>query len=117
MFGRRKVAKHFNVTITDDTFSFVRNQAAIASEAALDGIYVVRTNLPAAQSDAAATVRAYKCPSGIKLSRESRLADWPCAARGGCESLLSAEVVEALDVDDREPHPNMTGAACATRAI
>src|SRR4029453_7221623 len=44
-----------------------------------------------------------KCPSGIKLGRESRLADWPCAARGGCESVLSAEVVEALDVDDREP--------------
>ena len=60
VFGQRKVAKHFDIAITDDTFSFSRNQAAIAAEAALDGIYVVRTNLPAAQSDAAATVRAYK---------------------------------------------------------
>ena len=59
MFGRGKVAKHFNVTITDDTFSFARNQTAIVGEAALDGISVVRTNLPAAQSDAAVTVRAY----------------------------------------------------------
>jgi Transposase DDE domain len=69
--GRRKVAKHFNVTITDDTFSFVRNQAAIASEAALDGIYVVRTNLPAAQSDAAATVRAYKSLAGVEQAFRS----------------------------------------------
>jgi hypothetical protein len=53
VFGRRKVAKHFDTTITDDTFSFSRNQAAIAAEAALDGIYVVRTNLPPAQCDAA----------------------------------------------------------------
>jgi hypothetical protein len=60
VFGQRKVAKHFDTTITDDSFSFSRNLAAIAAEAALDGIYVVRTNLPAAQSDAAATVRAYK---------------------------------------------------------
>jgi hypothetical protein len=60
VFGQRKMAKHFDTTITDDSFSFTRNHAAIAAEAALDGIYVVRTNLTAAQSDAAATVRAYK---------------------------------------------------------
>jgi len=60
MLGRRKMAKHFTITITDESFSFSRNHAAIAAEAALDGIYVLRTNLPAEQSDAAATVRAYK---------------------------------------------------------
>jgi Transposase DDE domain len=60
VLGRRKMAKHFTITITDDSFSFCRNDAAIAAEAALDGIYVLRTNLPAEQSDAAATVRAYK---------------------------------------------------------
>jgi hypothetical protein len=53
VFGRRKVAKHFDTTITDDTFSFTRNHAAIAAEAALDGLYVVRTNLPPAPCDAA----------------------------------------------------------------
>jgi hypothetical protein len=66
VFGQRKVAKHFDTTITDDTFSFTRNHAAIAAEAALDGIYVVRTNLPAAQSDAAATVRAYKSLAAVE---------------------------------------------------
>jgi len=60
VFGRRKVAKHFDSTITDDRFSFARNHAAIAAKAALDGIYVLRTRLPAEQSDAADTVRAYK---------------------------------------------------------
>jgi hypothetical protein len=54
------VAKHFQIRITDTSFSFSRNEAGIAHEAALDGIYVLRTNLSAAQSDAAATVRAYK---------------------------------------------------------
>ena len=66
VFGRRKMAKHFDTSITDDRFSFTRNSAAIAAEAALDGIYVVRTNLPAAQSDAAATVRAYKSLAGVE---------------------------------------------------
>jgi hypothetical protein len=60
VLGRRKMAKHFTITIADDNFSFCRNHAAIAAEAALDGIYVLRTNLPTEQSDAAATVRAYK---------------------------------------------------------
>jgi hypothetical protein len=60
VLGRSKVAKHFQISITDTAFSFTRNEAVIADEAALDGIYVLRTNLPAAQSDSAATVRAYK---------------------------------------------------------
>lgn len=42
-----KMAKHFHITITDEAFSFTRNQDAIAAEAALDGIYVLRTSLPA----------------------------------------------------------------------
>src|ERR1700731_328560 len=64
--GRRHMAKHFQISITDDTFSFAQNPLSIAAEAALDGIYVVRTNLPVAQSDAAATVRAYKSLSGVE---------------------------------------------------
>jgi hypothetical protein len=54
------MAKHFQIVITDDSLGFSRDDAAIAAEAALDGIYVLRTNLSAVQSDAAATVRAYK---------------------------------------------------------
>jgi transposase len=42
-----KMAKHFDLTITDEAFSFTRNQDSIAAEAALDGIYVLRTSLPA----------------------------------------------------------------------
>src|SRR6478736_5893041 len=40
------MAKHFTLTITDESFTFTRNTEAIASEAALDGIYVLRTSLP-----------------------------------------------------------------------
>ena len=64
--GRRHMAKHFQISITDEAFSFARDPVSIAAEAALDGIYVIRTNLPAAQSDAAATVRAYKSLSGVE---------------------------------------------------
>src|ERR1700732_5079598 len=66
VLGRRHMAKHFQISITDDTFSFAQNPLRIAAEAALDGIYVVRTNLPAEHSDAAATVRAYKSLSGVE---------------------------------------------------
>ena len=41
-----KMAKHFDLEITDNSFTFTRNQQAIAAEAALDGIYVLRTSLP-----------------------------------------------------------------------
>ena len=41
-----KMAKHFHLDITNDAFSFTRNQDSIAAEAALDGIYVLRTSLP-----------------------------------------------------------------------
>jgi hypothetical protein len=66
VLGRRHMAKHFHISITDMTFSFAQNPVSIAAEAALDGIYVVRTNLRAEHSDAAATVRAYKSLSGIE---------------------------------------------------
>lgn len=71
ILGRRKMAKHFQLTIGDHTFSFRRDQASIAAEAALDGIYVLRTSLPAAQSDAAATVRAYKSLAEVEQAFRS----------------------------------------------
>ena len=58
VLGRRKVAKHFRLTITEETLSFVRDAAAIAREAALDGFYVLRTSVPAETLDAATTVLA-----------------------------------------------------------
>jgi hypothetical protein len=41
-----KMAKHFTIEITDESFTFTRNTEAIAAEATLDGIYVIRTSLP-----------------------------------------------------------------------
>src|SRR6185295_18740127 len=59
------------LTITDDAFRFARNTAAIAAEAALDGFYVVRTNLPAATLDDAGTVRAYKSLAQVERAFRS----------------------------------------------
>lgn len=66
-----KVGKHFITTITDDSFSFIRDTAAIAAEAALDGFYIVRTNLPAEHTDAADVVRAYKSLARVERAFRS----------------------------------------------
>ena len=58
--GKRKMAKHFETDIKDHSFSFTRKAEAIAEQAKLDGIYVVRTSLAAELADAATTVRSYK---------------------------------------------------------
>ena len=60
VLGRYKVGKHFTIAITDRALDYQRDAAAIAAEAALDGLYVIRTNVPAAGLPAAETVRAYK---------------------------------------------------------
>ena len=60
VINKYKMAKHFDVTITDHSLTAGRNQARIGEEARLDGIYVIRTPLPAAELDAAGTVTAYK---------------------------------------------------------
>jgi len=60
VLDKHKMAKHFALDITDTRFSFARKTAEITVEAALDGLYVVRTSLPAAALDDTATVRSYK---------------------------------------------------------
>jgi hypothetical protein len=60
VLGRYKVGKHFTIAITDRALAYQRDAAAIAAEAALDGLYVIRTNVPAGGMPAAETVRAYK---------------------------------------------------------
>jgi Transposase DDE domain len=60
VLGKFKVAKHFDLQITDTSFGYARRQAHIDAEAALDGIYVVRTSVTAATLDTAAVVEAYK---------------------------------------------------------
>jgi len=61
-----KMKKHFDLTITDDAFSFVRKTAEIAAEAATDGLYVVRTSLSEATLGDADTVRSYKSLSLVE---------------------------------------------------
>ena len=60
VINKHKMAKHFELDIADATFSFARKTTEIASEAATDGVYVIRTSLPAETFDDAETVRSYK---------------------------------------------------------
>jgi len=60
VINRYKMAKHFAVTIADSDVTFERKTAQIAAEAALDGIYVLRTSLKPETLDAPSTVKTYK---------------------------------------------------------
>src|ERR1022692_2169744 len=60
VIGRHKMAKHFQVTITDASLAIERKQDQIDAEARLDGIYVIRTPVPEAELGAADAVTAYK---------------------------------------------------------
>jgi hypothetical protein len=60
VLGRFKVAKHFDLQITDTAFTWTRRADQIAAEAALDGIYVIRTSVAADQLDTPGVVEAYK---------------------------------------------------------
>jgi transposase len=66
VLGRFKMAKHFKLTITDDSFKFERDQEAIAAEAALDGIYVVRTTVGAERMSPDELVRSYKSLANVE---------------------------------------------------
>jgi len=58
--SRSKMGKHFNIEVDEDRFDFSRKQDSIESEAALDGIYVIRTSLHSRDMEEAGVVRAYK---------------------------------------------------------
>jgi len=60
VLNAHKMAKHFELTITETGFAYTRKSAQIASEAALDGFYVIRTNVPQAQLSDAQAVSSYK---------------------------------------------------------
>jgi hypothetical protein len=66
VIGRYKMGKHFTADIQDATFTYTRNTAAISAEAALDGIYVVRTTVPAEQMDSATVVASYKSLANVE---------------------------------------------------
>jgi hypothetical protein len=73
--NKYKMAKHLILDIGEDRLSWHRDQAAISAEAALDGIYVIRTPLPAATLDAPGTVTAYKNLSRVERDFRSIKAD------------------------------------------
>ena len=58
--NRYKMAKHFRLAIEDGSFSWKRDEESIAREAALDGVYVIRTSESEENLSAADTVRTYK---------------------------------------------------------
>ena len=83
------LAKHFVTEITDERFTYRRNEDKIAAEKQLDGIYIVRSNVEPERFDAAQTVRAYKDLSKVerafrcfKTAGRRRSATCPSCRRG-----------------------------------
>ena len=66
VLSRRKVAKHFTVEITGDSIRYSRDQDSIAAEAALDGIYVLRTSVAATDLDSPQVVSSYKALAQVE---------------------------------------------------
>jgi hypothetical protein len=66
VISKYKAGKHFDVAITDDSLTVTRKQAQIDTEAALDGIYVLRTPVAGDQLDAPGVVTAYKNLSRVE---------------------------------------------------
>ncbi len=71
VLNSKKMAKHFAVEIRDGHLSWQRRIDRIEEEARLDGIYVIRTNVPAEHLDAAETVQAYKDLSRVERAFRS----------------------------------------------
>jgi len=68
---RYKMAKHFDIIITDNDLVFERKSQLIDAESALDGVYVVRTNVTAEVLDSTSTVRAYKSLANVERAFRS----------------------------------------------
>jgi hypothetical protein len=68
---RFHMAKHFALSITHTTLAWQRNSESVAAEAALDGLYVIRTSVPTARLDAAAAVAAYKSLAHVERAFRS----------------------------------------------
>ncbi|MEO7812059.1 MAG: IS1634 family transposase [Usitatibacter sp.] len=71
VINQYKVAKHFELAIGEDTFTFARKREAIAAEAALDGLYIIRTSVAAARMDSADCVRNYKALAQVERAFRS----------------------------------------------
>ena len=71
VINQYNMAKHFELAIGDNTFTFARKSNAIAAEAAMDGIYIIRTSVSAAQMDAPQCVRNYKSLANVERAFRS----------------------------------------------
>jgi transposase len=71
VLNSKGVGKYFNIAITEESFSFSRNEVAIAKDSALDGVYIIRTSVKSETLDAAQTVRAYKSLSTVEQAFRS----------------------------------------------
>jgi transposase len=71
VINQYKVAKHFELAIGENSFIFARNSNSIAAEAALDGIYIIRTSVSATQMDAPQCVRNYKALANVERAFRS----------------------------------------------
>ena len=66
VINQYKMAKHFELAIADNAFTFARKLDAIKAEAALDGIYIIRTSVAPEQMDAPQCVRNYKSLANVE---------------------------------------------------
>ena len=66
VLSRRKVARHFTIEITDDSIRYARDQDSITAEAALDGIYVLRTSVGLSDLDSGEVVSSYKALAQVE---------------------------------------------------
>ena len=87
VLGHHKMAKHFCVEIEESSFSYSRTEDTIATEAALDGVYVLRTTIGEAELDTAGVISAYKDLSGVERDFRS---------------------MKAIDVDIRPVHHRLS---------
>lgn len=71
LINQYKVAKHFELTIGENRFTFTRKREAIAAEAALDGLYIIRTSVDAQRMEAADCVRNYKALANVERAFRS----------------------------------------------
>jgi len=71
IINQYKVSKHFELAIGQNSLAFTRKSDSIDAEAALDGIYIIRTSVPAQQMDSPQCVRNYKALANVERAFRS----------------------------------------------
>jgi len=87
---RRKVAKHFTIDIGEDHLSYHRDQDSITAEAALDGIYVLRTSVGPGDLDTPEVVSSYKALAQVERAFRAFSTDLDIRPSGTAPKTASA---------------------------